>query len=283
MIKRSIWESLLGGPRNLRQAERFEVNEHDAPKVKICHFSFHKNLTVYYSNVATEFSARTDRSYKHFNSYVDRFHASTEIDLRSVNNHFISLDAIQLQSPGTAFSLFIRDPRDLVVSGYFYHKRGAESWCTERSPTEQTLETVNLKLPSEFLRGSESISECLQRLDIKDGISMEIEMRRPHFESMRKWSSIGLPQSDLVVLKYEDIIQDEMRAFSILADHYSLSDLDRRIWLDAAEKYRAKNVRTTHIRNPAPRQWDSAFSQQHINWFYSNFSDVLEFFNYHSS
>ncbi len=207
-------------------------------KKQICHFSFHKNLTVYYARVADDFAKKTGRTQRHFNSLKDEFFAHPEMDMRSVNNHFILASEIQQQQPGTAFSLFIRDPRDLVVSGYFYHKRGAEDWCNVEGPSEETLTTVNMKLPAAYLAGNESISACLNRLDMSEGLQMEMEMRRPHFEAMRQWAAFirGFPR--LAVFKYEDVIRDELGAFSMLADHYQL---DEREFGDILESWNYKS------------------------------------------
>ncbi|MBZ2167695.1 hypothetical protein [Marinobacter sp. F4216] len=95
---------------------------------QICHFSFHKNLTVYHLKVAREFAHETARTQRHFNSFKEEFLASSALDIRSVNNHFIDIGRLREFNPDLRASLFVRDPRDLVVSGYHYHKRGAEWW-----------------------------------------------------------------------------------------------------------------------------------------------------------
>jgi hypothetical protein len=52
----------------------------------------------------------------------------------SINNH--ALDLARLGND-YRISRFVRDPRDLVISGYFYHRRGAEPWSTIVDPKSE--------------------------------------------------------------------------------------------------------------------------------------------------
>ncbi len=76
---------------------------------QICHFSFHKNLTVYYNRVANEFSFITKKRRKHFSSFVDEFLSNNQLDMRSVNNHFVEIESLREHSNVLRCSLFLRD------------------------------------------------------------------------------------------------------------------------------------------------------------------------------
>ncbi|MBW3099053.1 hypothetical protein [Pseudohoeflea coraliihabitans] len=243
---------------------------------QICHFSFHKNLTVYYGKVAADFAAETGRTYTHFNSFHRAFRQEAALDMRSLNNHCMDLDAIRKKTPHARFSLFLRDPRDLVVSGYFYHKRGAEAWSRAVDPTDETLATVNLRLPKRFLRPGESIATCFQRLSDAEGLDMEIEMRRPHFEAMRQWLRTVATSPHLMIKTYDAILADETSAFADLADHYHLSETEKQIWVGLATKYAARNLASEHIRNPSSAQWKQVLSAQQISLFDAEYADLLE-------
>lgn len=247
---------------------------------RICHFSFHKNLTVYYGRVSSDFAEQTGRSVQHFNSFKGQFQSADTVNIRSVNNHCIDIDPILAKDPKSRFSLFVRDPRDLIVSGYHYHKRGAEQWCNVKNPTDQTLETVNLCLPKTYLRAGESIAECFQRLSFDDGIRMEIELRKPHLETLRSWTHILPSRKEILYQRYEDVIQDEVAAFEALAVHYGLTKSETRLWCRLADKHSAKNSASRHIRNPSSGQWADLFPADVTASFSKDYGDILRFFSY---
>jgi hypothetical protein len=242
----------------------------------IVHFSFHKNLTVYYGKVARQFSHVTGRQYRHFNSFLDNFHIQQpRLDMASVNNHHVDIDSLE-RTPKA--SRFIRDPRDLIVSGYFYHKRGAEAWCHVKDPTESDWTTVNGTIPTALDPG-ESFKDCLQRLDLENGLLAEIEFRRSHFAAMRAWAA----DDRVLTVRYEDLVADENRAFAALADHYGFSGAEKEIWLKAARRNSAQNAirkKTAHVRDPRPQQWREVFPEKVAARFHDEYGDLIEKMGY---
>ena len=88
--------------------------------VALVHCSYHKCLTAYYASIMHILCNRLllpGGRYAHYNSMVDEFYrCHRRFRIASLNNHCLDLDRLG------AFRMtrFIRDPRDLVVSGYFY-------------------------------------------------------------------------------------------------------------------------------------------------------------------
>jgi hypothetical protein len=86
----------------------------------ITHFSYHKCLTSYYQSVVRALSAEFGFYYEHFTSDYPRFEQAALNDPRrrvlSVNNRS---DIAWERLPEYRGSHFIRDPRDLVVSGFY--------------------------------------------------------------------------------------------------------------------------------------------------------------------
>lgn len=240
----------------------------------ICHFSFHKNLTVYYKKVARDLAFETGRQ-KHFNSYKDEFLEAGDLDMRSVNNHFVDTLDLNTDTKNQRSSLFVRDPRDLVVSGYHYHKRGAEWWCNVKNPTPDTLKTVNLSLPAKYLQQDESISECLSRLDEETGLQMEIDMRAPHFNALEQWMGHLEKDASLLMLTYDEMFEDNVAGMTKLADHYLLNDFEKEIWISNAQKYARQNVKTAHIRDPSTAQWKKMFAPAHNAYFAQNYAGLM--------
>ena len=189
-------------------------------KKLLIHCSYHKCLTSYFSKVMSLIFNKIHPlkpGYKHFDSKIDEFYENlNKYKIMSVNNH--SLDFSLL---GDKFKItrFIRDPRDLVVSGYFYHKRNAEMWCGIVNPTENDYDLVNGSVPSGISDG-DSYSSYLRNLSLEEGLIAEIEFRKKHYESMLKW-----PDNDprIKIFKYEDIIGNEKNVFKKISEFYVIS------------------------------------------------------------
>jgi hypothetical protein len=218
------------------------------------HCSYHKCLTVFFSRVMH--GVFPLGGYGHFESREANFRREhRKYRLTSLNNYALDFENL---GENDRVTRFIRDPRDLVVSGYFYHKRGAEAWCTIRDPKPENLRAVNGCVPNALKHG-ESIAECLQRLDLEDGLMAEIDFRANHFASMLEW-----PENDhrVSVYRYEEILGNERIVMSQLADHLRLGPI--RKWLAGrlAEKYSARkqSQKTEHIRNPESAQWKKHFT-----------------------
>ncbi len=240
---------------------------------QVVHFSFHKNLTKYYNRVARQFAAATGRRRDHFNSHVDQFMArQSQLDMASVNNHFVDVGDLS-RTPRA--SLFLRDPRDLIVSGYFYHKRGAEKWCHVHGPKPQDWKIVNGTLPDQ-LRADETYTECLNRLSLEDGLKAEIQFRKRHFIAMLQWVADPRP----LVMKYEDILGNERAAFEKLARHYGFNAAERLLWQQLATGTSALKGFSKHVRNPNSGQWREVFPPEVIRAFEDAHGNLLSATDY---
>ena len=237
------------------------------------HCSYHKCLTVYFSRVFTGLLNRTlpwRGRFQHYNSDIEAFGRSwTEARVASVNNRALDLNALEAHGGGRPLRVtrFLRDPRDLVVSGYFYHRRGAEAWTRMVDPKPSDWAFANGVIPRVLKENGGSFSQCLQKLDTEQGLLAELEFRRRHFESMAQW-----PQEDARVLQiqYEDVLKDPVHCFDRIFQWYGLSDVERRSGRWWAQRHalkpqaqrhgKAMANRDTHIRNPSPGQWREHFS-----------------------
>jgi hypothetical protein len=240
---------------------------------KIWHFSFHKNLTVYYKTVSNFLAQSTGRSYCHFNSLLNEFQKNQQfLDIASLNNHFIDT---REESDTTRCSLFIRDPRDLIVSGYYYHRRGAEAWCRIKDPKPADFKIVNGCIPTALMPG-ESFQDCLNRLPLSEGLSAEIEFRKLHLDSLSKWMKTP-PQ---LVMKYEDIIENEEYAFQRIGRFYRLNFAESALFVRQAVKNSASKRSTKHVRNPKSGQWRKVFPEETKRLFHDEFGELLHAVGY---
>ncbi|MEM8963891.1 MAG: sulfotransferase domain-containing protein [Acidobacteriota bacterium] len=230
----------------------------DSDVPNLIHCSYHKCLTVYFGRVMKAVFERClpwSAGYRHFNSHLDAFYEDFHrYRLASVNNR--ALDLSRLGS--FRLSRFIRDPRDLVVSGYFYHRRGAEGWVVQKAPTESDWYFANGRLP-DALRGSDlSFAEYLQEVPKEEGLLAELEFRAAHFESMAQWPA---SHPDIVTFRYEDVVADGPGVFRSLFEFYRLRPVERGLANFFARRYAlGGRGADPHIRNPASGQWREHFT-----------------------
>lgn len=245
------------------------------------HFSYHKCLTVYYGRVMRRAFTTVGRSgrstsYRHLSGrkhdLARTIGAARPI---SVNNHYIEPE---LLGDNWRASRFIRDPRDLLVSGYHYHKRGAEAWCLVVDPTDEDWRNVNGRVPKGLTPGM-SFSSYLQSVDLETGLMAELDFRRAHFDSMLDWSD---DDERVLLQRYEDVMQDEVTAFRRIFDHYGIRGPRRWVGLYSARKLSAsaRSSKTAHIRNPDSGQWRTTLPQSVVDEFTARHGAVLTKYGY---
>jgi hypothetical protein len=227
--------------------------------VHLVHCAYHKCLTVYFKRVMDSVLNRClpwSRGYRHFNSHlVDFYDGFRELRVASVNNRALDLGRLER----FRISRFIRDPRDLVVSGYFYHRRGAEPWVEIAGPTDDDWYLANGVVP-EGMRGEKvSYAAYLRSLPEEEGLLAELEFRRAHFESMVAWPAA---HSDIRTFRYEEIVGRETLVMRELFDFYGLSTVERGVGRYFASRYSLRRLADAdaHVRNPASGQWRRHFT-----------------------
>lgn len=241
------------------------------------HAGYHKCLTQYYMKVMRKLynlGPGKDK-YRHFESIEGVFYNNLHrYKVLSTNNFAIEANRIE---GDFRISRFIRDPRDLIVSGYFYHKRGAEPWFRMKNPTAKYWEPLNANVPAD-MPDELSFSEYLQGLDKESGLLAEIEFRKHHLESMRNWSE----DERIKLFKYEEILGREEEVFEEILTHYESSHFTKKLGKFWANRYKFKSKGKTqkHIRNPSPGQWQNHFTPKVEAFFMDNYGDLLEKYQY---
>lgn len=242
------------------------------------HCAYHKCLTTYFRRV---FERLDDAvlglrgRYRHFDSRLDAFEREVEgCVVASLNNHALDLDRFE----DVRVTRFVRDPRDLVVSGYYYHRRGAEPWCELVSPTDADWRVVNGVVPHQLAPG-QSFATYLREASLEDGLLAELEFRQRHLESMRQW-----PEADprVLVQRYEDVLGHEVAAFDRIFRFLELPEWTRRIGVVHAWRLRAarRRRRSEHIRDPRGGQWREVFTPAVVRRFDERHGDLLERYGY---
>ncbi len=247
--------------------------------MKLVHCSYHKCLTTYYRKVLSNLYNRTSKfgnEYLHFKSNLEDFYQeSNNYRISSINNHMLDFERL-----GNDFriSRFIRDPRDLVVSGYFYHKQGTEVWSRIINPVKEDWEVVNGCIPRNMGKGH-SFSSYLKSLSEEEGLIAEIDFRYNHFDSMKKW-----PFNDprIKLFRYENIIGREKDVFAEMFSFYELSETEISDAITIADRLSAKQQikKIKHIRNPNAGQWKDHFTPKVIDYFEQQHGELIDLYGY---
>ena len=247
------------------------------PDIKRIHCGYHKCLTMYVRKVMGRVARKsfTSQKFRHFYHRADVFYQAIQnFDFASISGHRLDLDRFD----HVLVSRFIRDPRDLLVSGYFYHKRSAEEWCDIVDPVDEDWEIVQGCVPS-GVRKDESFAAYLNRVSLADGLLAEIEFRARHYSSMAAW-----PRDDprVRLYRYEDIMGNEASVFADLMKFYQLPMTSRVVGRYYASRYSAsrKSGKKGHIRNASSGQWKQYFTPEVNARFNEVYGDLLKLYDY---
>ncbi len=243
------------------------------------HASYHKCLTMFFLRTCSSALNKTSiipfNAYKHFESIEGLFYnQSHNYYLSSINSFALNTNNL---SGDYKITRFIRDPRDLIISGYFYHKRGAEPWFRFKNPTQAYWAAINGNVPK-GLKQNSTFAEYLNSLTKEDGILAEMEFRKFHLESMLDWSD---DDPNIKLFKYEDVINNQVSTMEQIVDHLEIHGVKKKKILFFANRYALKNRKNDkHIRDPKAGQWKDHFTEEMNEVFIANYGKVLEKYNY---
>jgi hypothetical protein len=159
-------------------------------------------------------------------------------------------------------SHLIRDPRDMVVSGYHYHLRTDEPWVHE--PKDRY--------------GGLSYQAFLQGIDEHDGLMAEIERcARSSLAEMAEWH---YARPGILELRYEDAVRDEVETFTGLFRFYGFNDAAVERGLTIVEHFSRRSGphagdADPHVRSGQPGEWRRSFGVDHIARFKELTGDLV--------
>lgn len=194
------------------------------------YYSHHKCATGWTASILRELSfhigarfktAHGPQQYEHVGTlaqWVDRenvdFLAYTNANIRQAK-----------QLPEHLGFHVVRDPRDVLVSGYFSHKNS--------HPTDNWPEL-------------EEHRSALQSLSKEEGLLKEIEFSRPFFEDMLTWD---YDQPHVLELKMENLTSDPHHYFQQIVEHLCLHSQSGSLSRKAIQKAN-RVLYATHHRMP---------------------------------
>ncbi|CCE24396.1 sulfotransferase domain-containing protein [Methylotuvimicrobium alcaliphilum] len=242
----------------------YKKKPYTGDKKLIIHCGYHRGGTTWFNNVLSAVAGNLGLRYQLCEP--ENIAPNTEIYL--CNDSKIKLTHLS-NYVGTHM---IRDPRDLIVSGYNYHKHTHEPWA---------------HIPRKEYDGK-SYQEQLNSLNQYNGLMLEIERTSPSIIRMAKWD---YSNTKILELKYEEVIQNEKEWWRKIFTHYGFSNKAVEDAISIAMQYQINAVKgkqvsrfmtDKHIRSGKEGQWKKMFQQEHKEYFHELFGDILIKLEYES-
>lgn len=223
-------------------------------------------MTVYFMRIFLKITEKVGWHFERFDiTDADRFlheakqHETAKIlmidtvfhDTNQLPRHFIG-------------SHIIRDPRDLLVSGYNYHKWCTENWVLEplSGPMQNYLRLKDLNIKSDI--SGFSYQELLNYVDQETGLTIELNHRAESFRYMKLWN---YKNRRIMELRYEQIMGNEIEVFTRLFRHYKFNKELTSKSLEFVKMYSFENQKKQgytgekqHLSKGNIGQWRDSFS-----------------------
>jgi len=164
----------------------------------------------------------------------------------------------------------IRDLRDIVVSGYYYHLWTREKWAKKpMNVSHKDLNENNSLLPINKNKDM-SYQQFLNSLSREEGLLVEINRAsKSVIKDIMKWD---YNNKDFFEFKYEDIMENEDKIFQQLFHHYGFNDVAIETSIKLAKQFSFKNRtgrdigdigKKSHMRSGKLQQWKQEFNEEH--------------------
>jgi hypothetical protein len=264
LVSTTAWRLAPAASRLARPVRRrFRNPFDDRFRPTLVHVAHHKVATVWFrgvlSAIAREFGLP-------FGVVTHASHPDAEVLLYR-NSGLFDRDRLEFFRG----SHVIRDPRDVVVSGYFYHLWSTEEWLHVPRP--------------EF--GDKTYQEHLKALNLEEGMAAEIRSSASRtLADMKAWD---YGQPEFIELTYEELIGDEGRSFERIFRHYGFKQDVVEHSVDIAIRLSFRKVARrpvgevqehAHLRSGKPGQWQEVFTPAHRTLFRELTGNLVERLGY---
>ena len=245
----------------------------------IVHFAYHKAMTFFFKKVYSDVARMFNWHHKHHNGDLNGFYEdvlnSKKPAIISVNNRLVEFDRLP---PYTGTHL-IRDPRDLLISGFRYHKWCKEPWAHE---TMDAAFVSRFNLDKTIVRQKamgKTYQEFLNTLDDVEGLKLEMSLRTSHFNTMQQWN---YKNANILELKYEDIFGNEVQIFRKILQHHGFPRHVIKRCLKVVRKYtfkalteKGKTGNQKHASKGTSKQWQKLLPEEIKCLFKDKYGDLL--------
>lgn len=225
----------------------------------VVHCGYHKVGTVWFSRIfdafGKQFDLQVERGEKILRNRVSDPSPGTQIFIDPHSR------VIRDTLPPFRGSHMVRDPRDMVISGYFYHLWTTEKWAHLPGRMDE----------KDWCRPEWkgwTYHDILNSLDQEEGLATEIERASAGvFHRMNAWD---YQDERFWEMKYREVIADEDAAFAAMFRHYGFNDEAVAAAVEIAREFSFKNVtkravgeksgKKSHLRSGRPGEWQEYFS-----------------------
>jgi hypothetical protein len=164
----------------------------------------------------------------------------------------------------------MRDPRDMIVSGYHYHKWTHEEWVHLLDDAGQ------------------SYQEKLNQADKRDGLFLEIRHFISYYrQTLEDWD---ISDPSMLEVSYESLMGPERRAkYSDIFSHLGMegSALDLAVDLMRLFEASSRSGKSTnavsqksHVRSGKAGQWETELEAVHLEYIDQELGGILKKFGY---
>ena len=182
----------------------------------------------------------------------------------------------------------IRDPRDVIVSGFLYHQRCSEKWCINSDfsnpshPFPQVpwpLDGSDLVTKENYVASLNGLSyqEKIRSLDREEGLIFEMDgFAKITIEEMISWEK----QDSVLTIKMEDLIGDFDGQFEKIfrwleiEDEYIASCLEIAVAHDMNRMGDEQIASNPHISTGKLRKWEEYFTPNVSKAYQERFADA---------
>ncbi len=183
---------------------------------------YHKCMSVYFNRVFEKISVNSSFEYqllrKKEKDQLIPLASNPDADrIIMVNNVGDELKMLPAYFRGTHI---IRDPRDLLVSGYRYHLWCSEPWILVpiRAEMKDYLQLAELSIPDP---GDISYQDLIKSLDKPTGLLLELNRMKNLLSHMADWD---YHHPNILELRYEKVFGNEENAFRQIFSHYRFNE-----------------------------------------------------------
>ncbi|PNQ73288.1 hypothetical protein C1T31_07145 [Hanstruepera neustonica] len=259
-------------------------------EVPIFIFGYHKCGTKLLGKIFLELSLKYGWTFKSIPGHVDTI---PDVDVLFFLHSQVNYDKLPKEYIGIHV---VRDPRDIIVSGYLYHKRTIEEWCINKNfqtnkpieypqvPNSQMYRSEDWKIAYLKSLNGKSYQEYINSLNQEDGIHFEMNhYGKWTIEDMLKWD---FDKTNCLELKFEDLMSDYEAVMIQILDFCKLTPNQLNFAKSIANKEDLSKMskkeieNNPHISSVQTKKWERYFSPQNKAYFDNHFSDVLKKYNY---
>ena len=174
-------------------------------------------------------------------------------------------------------SHMIRDPRDLVVSGYCYHLWTKEDWAN--MPIKDWLKSLPILeerlslLPLDKIKNM-TYKDYLNSLSKEEGLLAE--MKKASGGPIRTMVEWDYTNKNIFEFKYEEIMKDEEKVFRQIFQHYGFKEraVEKAVTIAGGFSFKKLAKRKvgevdgkSHLRSGRLQQWREEFDEDHKAYF----------------